>query len=56
MKNTTFTHKLISRRRGVDVYTIANYEGMTKDEILDACDRNNFGGNIYGDTAEVYTD
>ena len=56
MKNANFTCRLIKRGRGTDTYEVANTNGMTKDEIIDACDFNNFGGYVYGTTVEVYTD
>lgn len=56
MKNNNFTCKVIRYGRGTDIYEVNNTEGMTKQEILDACDRNNFGGCVCGNTVEVYTD
>ena len=56
MKDKKFTYKIVNRGRGVDTYEVNNIEGMTKQEIIDACDPNNFGGRVYGKTVEVYTD
>ena len=56
MKDKIFTYKLVRRGRGMDIYEVNNIEGMTKQEIIDACDPNNFGGRVYGKTVEVYTD
>lgn len=56
MRNTNFTYRLVSSTYGTDIYEVDNIEGMTKDEIIDACDPCNFGGVIYGKTVRVYTD
>ena len=56
MKNNNFTYKIIRYGRGTNTYEVNNTEGMTKQEIIDACDPNNFGGKVYGKTVEVYTD
>ncbi len=56
MKNANFEKTCIGRGYGYDEYKVTNTEGMTKEEILDACDRNNWGGMIIGDYVKVYTD
>lgn len=56
MKNANFTYKLERRGYGTDVYTVDNIDGMTEEEIIDACDSANFGGRVFGRTVEVYTD
>lgn len=56
MKNANFTYKLERRGYGTDVYTVENIDGMTEEEIIDACDSANFGGRVFGRTVEVYTD
>ena len=56
MKNANFTCKLVRRGYGTDVYTVDNTNGMTEEEIINACDGCNFGGRVYGHTVEVYTD
>ena len=56
MKNNNFEKTLVGRRCGIEEYRIKNYEGMTEEEIIDACDRNNFGGRVCGNLATVYID
>lgn len=56
MLNKKFEKKLVNRGCGTHYYEVKNTEGMTKEEILDACDCNNFGGTVYGNTVAVYVD
>lgn len=56
MKNHDFKATLLVKTCGTDTYCVENYKGMTDEEIIDACDPNNFGGRVYGDTCCVYTD
>ena len=56
MMNNNFDKTLVGRRRGIEEYIVKNCEGMTKEEIIDACDRDNFGGRVCGDFVTVYTD
>ena len=56
MKNPQFEKELIQRRRGSEFYRVKGIEGMTKQEILDACDLNNFGGWVRGNIVEVFID
>ena len=37
MKNPNFKKDLIRYTRGADLYYIENYDGMTDEEIIDAC-------------------
>ena len=56
MKNANFKKKLLVRTYGTETYGIENYEGMTEEEIINACDPNNFGGRVYGNIVKVYID
>lgn len=56
MKNPNFKATILVRTYGVDTYGIINADGMTKEEILNACDPNNWGGEVYKDFCRVYTD
>ena len=56
MKNPNFEKKLVYRGCGCEEYEVKNTEGMTEDEIIDACDCCNFGGRVYGNTVKVYID
>lgn len=56
MKNPNFKATFLKRRVGAEIYKVENTEGMTKEEILNACDRNNWGGDICGNTVTVYID
>ena len=56
MKNNNFEKTFIGRRCGIEEYRVENYEGMTEEEIIDACDYNNFGGRVCGNLVTVYTD
>lgn len=56
MKNTNFKKTLDRTTCGTAFYTIQNYKGMTDAEIINACDPNNFGGQVYGNTCIVYID
>lgn len=56
MKNANFKKKLLVRTYGTETYGIENYEGMTNEEIINACDPNNFGGRVYGNIVKVYID
>ena len=56
MKNPNFGKTLLIKTPYAETYGITNYEGMTKEEILDACDPNNFGGEIFGDIVKVNID
>lgn len=55
-KNANFKATEVERGRGYSIYNISGFEGMTDDDIIDACDRNNFGGMVCGNTCKVYTD
>lgn len=56
MKNNGFEKTLVNRQYGIEEYRIKNYEGMTEKEIIEACDRNNFGGRVNGNLVTVYVD
>lgn len=58
MKNPNFKKDLIRYTRTADLYYIENYDGMTDEEIIDACDPNNFGGYVdrQSGCCKVYTD
>lgn len=56
MQNANFTYQLVRRGRGTDIYIVDNIDGMTALDIINACDPNNFGGQVYGKKVEVYTD
>ena len=56
MKNANFEKVALVRTPYAVTYGIKNYDGMTKEEILDACDRNNFGGEVYCNICKVYID
>lgn len=56
MINANFTKKLENRTATTHTYTVENIDGMTKAEIIDACDPNNFGGDVWGNTVKVYID
>lgn len=51
-----FKATLLVRTPSRCTYGIENYEGMTEEQILNACDSCNFGGYVYGNIATVYTD
>lgn len=55
-KNQNFKKQLIRRGYGVEEYQVENYEGMTEDEIIMACDANAFGGRVCGCYATIYID
>jgi hypothetical protein len=56
LKNANFEKTEIERGYGYSIYTINGFDGMTDEDIIDACDRNNFGGSVCGNTCKVYTD
>lgn len=56
MKNPNFKKTALAQTYGSTTYGIENYEGMTKEEIIHACDPCNFGGEVYGNICKVYTD
>ena len=56
MKNANFKKTLLVKTPYADTYGIENYKGMTKEEILDACDPNNFGGTVHGNIVKVNID
>lgn len=56
MKNANFKATAIIQMCGSVTYGIENFEGMTKEEIIDACDPNNFGGQVYGNICKVWVD
>jgi hypothetical protein len=47
---------LINRTYTTNTYRVEDYEGMTKEEMIDACDPNNFGGYVVGNIVTVYID
>ena len=56
-----FEKVLIKRGCGRHIYEVKGAQGMTKEEILNKCDYNNFGGVVYVGadgcgTVEVYVD
>ena len=56
MKNANFEKTPLVQTYGSMTYGIKNYEGMTKEEIINACDPSNFGGEVYGNICKVYID
>ena len=56
MKNNNFEKIFVGRGYGVEEYRVKNCEGMTEVEIINACDRNNFGGRVCGNLVTVYID
>ena len=46
MKNANFTKTTYCVEIGRCTYKAYNYDGMSDDEIIDACDRNNWGGSV----------
>ena len=56
MKNANFKKTALIQGYGSVTYGIENYEGMTEEEIIDACDPNNFGGHVYGSLCKVFID
>lgn len=56
MKNANFKSTLLVKTYGADTYGIENYEGMTEEEIIKACDFAAFGGAVYGNICKVYID
>ena len=56
MKNANFKKTLVVKTPYAHTYGIENYEGMTKEEILDACDPCNFGGEVFGNIVKVNID
>ena len=56
MRNNNFEKNLVGRRCGIEEYIVKNCENMTEEEIIDACDCNNFGGQVCGNFVIVYTD
>lgn len=56
MKNANFQATLLCKTYGADTYGIENYKGMTDEEIINACDPCNFGGQVYGNICKVYID
>ena len=55
-QNANFDKTLIYRMRGEECYEVENYEGMTDEEIINACDDCHFGGRVVGNRVIVYTD
>ena len=56
-----FTKEKIDNGRFTHTYRVYNIQGMTDEQVLDACDRNNFGGYVTRDHegngwAKVYID
>ena len=51
-----FIKEYQGQRVGVQIYKVSGHEGMTKQEIINACDPNNWGGNVMGNIVEVYVD
>lgn len=56
-----FECRLVRRGYGTHTYEVKGAQGMTKEEILNKCDYNNFGGVVYVGadgcgTVEVYVD
>jgi hypothetical protein len=56
MKNNNFEKIFVGRGCGTEEYRVKNCEGMTEAEIINACDRNNFGGRVCGNLVTVYID
>lgn len=56
MKNANFKKTLLVKKPATEIYGIENYEGMTEEEIINACDIANFGGYVHGNLCTVYTD
>ena len=56
MKNPNFKATPIIRTYGAVTYGIENYEGMTDEEIINACNFANFGGSVCGNICKVYID
>ena len=56
MKNANFKCTELVKTYGSVTYGIENYEGMTEQEIIDACDFANFGGIVCGNICRVYID
>jgi hypothetical protein len=56
MKNANFKATPLMQTYGTTTYGIENYEGMTEEEIINDCDRCNFGGKVYGNICKVYKD
>lgn len=58
MKNINFKSICIGREVGKNIYRIENYDGMTNDEIFDACngDSYHFGGVRFGNIVTIYID
>lgn len=57
MMNVNFTKTLIARERGKEIYRVANTEGMTEREILDACANDwYYGGRVLGTEVTIYID
>ncbi len=55
------TKQIINKTRFTHTYRVTGCIGRTKNEILDYCDGNNFGGSVYINdmgcgTVEVYID
>ncbi len=53
--------QIIRYGKSIDEYKVTDFEGMTDTEIIDACDRNNWGGNVFKFTdgtakVQVYKD
>ena len=56
MKNANFKKTALIQGHGSVTYGIENYEGMTEEEIINACDPCNFGGHVYGNLCKVFID
>ena len=51
-----FKKTLLVQTPSTHTYGIEGYKGMTHDEIINACDPNNFGGQVFGNICKVYID
>lgn len=51
-----FECKKVDSGYGWVEYRVIGVEGMSPDEILHACDPNNFGGRVSGSYVKVYID
>ena len=56
MKNPNFKCTELVKTRTTVTYGIENYDGMTEQEIINACDCANFGGCVHGNICKVYID
>lgn len=56
MVNANFEKTLIRRGCGSVTYKVANYEGMTEEDIMFMCDSHPYGCDMHGDIITVYID